>query len=96
MEFTRPASSRNWDFDFRPETLTWATFSSRGEPDGLDLSLQRLATLAEGSWNDGLVWDKGDAFVLLGDRKGDQLDDYKRRRFSFEDIAVTRLDDVGD
>jgi hypothetical protein len=81
-------------FDLR--SLTWATFNSRGEPDGLDLSLQRLATLAEGSWNGGLVWDKGDAFVLLGDRTGDQLDDYNHRRSCFEDIAVIRLDDVGD
>jgi hypothetical protein len=81
-------------FDLR--SLTWATFNSRGEPDGLDLSLQRLATLAEGSWNGGLVWDKGDAFVLLGDRTGDQLDDYNHRGSSFEDIAVIRLDDVGD
>lgn len=63
------------------KTLNW----SRIEADGLDT----------GSWNKGLLWQKRNTFVVLGNRTGNQANDYQQRRINCSHICAIELEAYG-
>jgi len=63
------------------KTLNW----SRIEADGLDT----------GSWNKGLLWQNRNTFVVLGNRTGNQANDYQQRRINCSHICAIELEAYG-
>ncbi|KAK7732488.1 hypothetical protein SLS53_008493 [Cytospora paraplurivora] len=49
----------------------------------------------DGSWNRGVLWNRRNAFVILGHRKRSLVDDYNHRRINFTNLCVVELEAFG-
>jgi hypothetical protein len=47
---------------------------------------------SQGSWNRGVLWNRRNAFVILGNRKRSLVDDYNHRRLNFTNMCVVELE----
>ncbi|TKX18455.1 galactose oxidase-like protein 7 [Elsinoe australis] len=70
-----------WALDLR--TLSWAK---------IDVA---SSIFSSGSWNRGVLWSRRNAFVILGNRKRNLVDDYNNRRLNFSNICLVQLEAFG-
>lgn len=70
-----------WALDLR--TLTWSRIDAGG------------SIFSQGSWNRGVLWNRRNAFVILGNRKRSLVDDYNNRRINFSNICLVELEAFG-
>lgn len=70
-----------WALDLR--TLTWSRIDAGGN------------IFSQGSWNRGVLWARRNAFVILGNRKRNLVDDYNNRRINFSNICLVELEAFG-
>jgi hypothetical protein len=70
-----------WALDLR--TLTWGRIEAGG------------TIFSQGSWNRGMLWNRRNAFVILGNRKRSLVEDYNHRRINFSNICVVELEAFG-
>lgn len=53
------------------------------------------STFSQGSWNRGVLWQRRNAFVILGNRKRSLVEDYNHRRVNFSNMCVVELEAFG-
>ncbi|KUI64160.1 Protein ral2 [Cytospora mali] len=70
-----------WALDLR--TLQWMRIDAGGN------------VFKDGSWNRGVLWNRRNAFVILGNRKRSLVDDYNHRRINFTNVCVVELEAFG-
>ncbi|KAF2223436.1 hypothetical protein BDZ85DRAFT_187568, partial [Elsinoe ampelina] len=70
-----------WALDLR--TLSWSR---------IDVA---SSIFSSGSWNRGVLWSRRNAFVILGNRKRNLVDDYNNRRLNFSNICLVQLEAFG-
>ncbi|KAI9876381.1 MAG: hypothetical protein M1830_006640 [Pleopsidium flavum] len=70
-----------WALDLR--TLTWARIDAGG------------GVFTQGSWNRGVLWNRRNTFVILGNRKRSLVDDYNHRRINFSNMCMVELEAFG-
>lgn len=70
-----------WALDLK--TLTWAMIDTAGTVFG------------QGSWNRGILWNRRNAYVILGHRKRNLVDDYNHRRINFAHMCLVELEGYG-
>ena len=70
-----------WALDLR--TLTWGRIDAGG------------AVFSQGSWNRGVLWNRRNTFVILGNRKRSLVEDYNHRRINFSHICMVELEAFG-
>lgn len=70
-----------WALDLRD--LTWGRVDTGG------------AIFAQGSWNRGVLWSRGNTFVILGHRKRSLVEDYNQRRINFSHVCMVELQAFG-
>ncbi|KAF2738480.1 hypothetical protein EJ04DRAFT_428892 [Polyplosphaeria fusca] len=70
-----------WALDLR--TLTWGRIEAGG------------SIFSQGSWNRGILWNRRNCFVILGNRKRSLVEDYNHRRINFSNICVVELEAFG-
>lgn len=70
-----------WALDLR--TLTWARIDSGS------------SIFSQGSWNRGVLWNRRNSFVILGNRKRNLVDDYNNRRLNFSNMCIVQLEAFG-
>lgn len=70
-----------WALDLK--TLTWAK---------IDVA---SGIFSSGSWNRGILWSRRNAFVILGNRKRNLVDDYSSRRLNFTNMCLVQLEAFG-
>ncbi|KAL2179356.1 uncharacterized protein P884DRAFT_194839 [Thermothelomyces heterothallicus CBS 202.75] len=70
-----------WALDLR--TLTWSRIDAGG------------AVFSQGSWNRGVLWNRRNTFVVLGNRKRSLVDDYNHRRINFTNVCMVELEAFG-
>lgn len=70
-----------WALDLR--TLTWSRIDAGG------------SIFSQGSWNRGVLWNRRNCFVILGNRKRSLVEDYNHRRINFSNICVVELEAFG-
>ncbi|KAI6799390.1 hypothetical protein KC363_g1279 [Hortaea werneckii] len=70
-----------WALDLR--TLTWSRIDAGG------------SIFSQGSWNRGVLWNRRNSFVILGNRKRNLVDDYNNRRINFSNMCVVELEAFG-
>ncbi|KAB5578079.1 hypothetical protein GE09DRAFT_1088448 [Coniochaeta sp. 2T2.1] len=70
-----------WALDLR--TLTWNMIDAGG------------AVFSQGSWNRGVLWNRRNTFVVLGNRKRSLVDDYNHRRINFSNVCMVELEAFG-
>jgi hypothetical protein len=70
-----------WALDLR--TLTWGRIEAGGN------------IFSQGSWNRGVLWNRRNSFVILGNRKRSLVEDYNHRRINFSNICVVELEAFG-
>ncbi|KAK5104609.1 hypothetical protein LTS08_002500 [Lithohypha guttulata] len=70
-----------WALDLR--TLTWAMIDTAGTVFG------------QGSWNRGILWNRRNAYIILGHRKRNLVDDYNHRRINFAHFCLVELEAYG-
>lgn len=70
-----------WALDLR--TLTWSRIDTGSN------------IFSQGSWNRGVLWTRRNAFVILGNRKRNLVDDYNNRRLNFSNMCVIQLEAFG-
>lgn len=70
-----------WALDLR--TLTWSRIDAGG------------SVFSQGSWNRGVLWNRRNAFVILGNRKRSLVDDYNHRRINFTNVCMVELEAFG-
>ncbi|KAK4984396.1 hypothetical protein LTR50_006609 [Elasticomyces elasticus] len=70
-----------WALDLR--TLTWSRIEAGGN------------VFSQGSWNRGVLWNRRNAFVILGNRKRSLVEDYNNRRINFSNICLVELEAFG-
>lgn len=70
-----------WALDLR--TLTWGRIEAGG------------SIFSQGSWNRGVLWNRRNSFVILGNRKRSLVEDYNHRRINFSNICVVELEAFG-
>jgi hypothetical protein len=70
-----------WALDLR--TLTWGRIDAGG------------AVFSQGSWNRGVLWNRRNTFVVLGNRKRSLVDDYNHRRINFSNVCMVELEAFG-
>ena len=70
-----------WALNLR--TLTWSRIDAGG------------ATFTQGSWNRGVLWNRRNTFVILGNRKRSLVEDYNHRRINFSNICMVELEAFG-
>jgi hypothetical protein len=70
-----------WALDLR--TLTWARIDAGGN------------VFSQGSWNRGVLWNRRNTFVVLGNRKRSLVDDYNHRRINFSNVCMVELEAFG-
>ena len=70
-----------WALDLR--TLNWSRIDAGG------------SIFSQGSWNRGVLWNRRNSFVILGNRKRSLVDDYNNRRINFTNICVVELEAFG-
>ncbi|KAK3367518.1 hypothetical protein B0H63DRAFT_565485 [Podospora didyma] len=70
-----------WALDLR--TLSWSRIDAGG------------AVFSQGSWNRGVLWNRRNTFVVLGNRKRSLVDDYNHRRINFSNVCMVELEAFG-
>lgn len=70
-----------WALDLR--TLTWTRIDAGG------------SVFSQGSWNRGVLWNRRNTFVILGNRKRSLVDDYNHRRINFSNVCMVELEAFG-
>jgi hypothetical protein len=70
-----------WALDLR--TLTWTRIDAGG------------SVFSQGSWNRGVLWNRRNMFVILGNRKRSLVDDYNHRRINFSNVCLVELEAFG-
>ncbi|KAF2153292.1 hypothetical protein K461DRAFT_312708 [Myriangium duriaei CBS 260.36] len=70
-----------WALNLR--TMTWAK---------IDVA---SSIFSSGSWNRGILWSRRNAFVILGNRKRNLVDDYNNRRLNFSNMCLVQLEAFG-
>ncbi|KAI0169430.1 kelch domain-containing protein [Hypoxylon sp. FL1284] len=70
-----------WALDLR--NLTWVRIDTGG------------SVFSQGSWNRGVVWNRRNIFVILGNRKRSLVDDYNHRRINFSNVCMVELEAFG-
>ncbi|KAI1632389.1 kelch domain-containing protein [Biscogniauxia mediterranea] len=70
-----------WALDLR--NLTWARIDAGG------------SVFSQGSWNRGVLWNRRNTFVILGNRKRSLVDDYNHRRINFSNVCMVELEAFG-
>ncbi|KAL1992051.1 hypothetical protein VTN49DRAFT_4083 [Thermomyces lanuginosus] len=70
-----------WVLDLK--TLTWSRIDAGG------------SVFSSGSWNRGVLWERRNAFVVLGHRKRSLVDDYNHRQLNFSHMCVVELETYG-
>ncbi|KAF2022259.1 hypothetical protein BU24DRAFT_338769 [Aaosphaeria arxii CBS 175.79] len=70
-----------WALDLR--TLTWGRIEAGGN------------IFSQGSWNRGMLWNRRNSFVILGNRKRSLVEDYNHRRINFSNICIVELEAFG-
>lgn len=70
-----------WALDLR--TLTWSRIDAGG------------SVFSQGSWNRGVLWNRRNTFVILGNRKRSLVDDYNHRRINFSNVCTVELEAFG-
>ncbi|KAG6033263.1 hypothetical protein E4U19_006735 [Claviceps sp. Clav32 group G5] len=70
-----------WALDLR--TLVWSRIDAGG------------GVFGQGSWNRGVLWNRRNAFVILGSRKRSLVDDYNHRRINFTNVCTVELEAFG-
>lgn len=70
-----------WALDLR--TLSWGRIEAGGN------------VFSQGSWNRGILWQRRNSFVILGNRKRSLVEDYNHRRINFSNICVVELEAFG-
>lgn len=70
-----------WALDLR--NLTWGRIDAGG------------AVFSQGSWNRGVLWNRRNTFVVLGNRKRSLVDDYNHRRINFTNVCMVELEAFG-
>lgn len=70
-----------WALDLR--SLTWSRIDAGG------------SVFSQGSWNRGVLWNRRNTFVILGNRKRSLVDDYNHRRINFSNICMVELEAFG-
>ncbi|CAK7229398.1 hypothetical protein SCUCBS95973_007209 [Sporothrix curviconia] len=70
-----------WALDLR--NLTWSRIDAGG------------SVFSQGSWNRGVLWNRRNSFVILGNRKRSLVDDYNHRRINFTNVCMVELEAFG-
>jgi hypothetical protein len=70
-----------WALDLR--TLTWSRIDAGGN------------VFSQGSWNRGVLWNRRNTFVILGNRKRSLVEDYNHRRINFSNVCMVELEAFG-
>lgn len=70
-----------WALDLR--SLTWSRIDAGG------------SVFSQGSWNRGVLWNRRNTFVILGNRKRSLVDDYNHRRINFTNVCMVELEAFG-
>ncbi|KAK9802311.1 putative BTB domain-containing protein [Seiridium cardinale] len=70
-----------WALDLK--NLTWARIDAGG------------TIFSQGSWNRGVLWNRRNTFVILGNRKRSLVDDYNHRRINFSNVCMVELEAFG-
>ncbi|KAF2031317.1 hypothetical protein EK21DRAFT_63524 [Setomelanomma holmii] len=70
-----------WALDLR--TLSWGRIEAGGN------------IFSQGSWNRGVLWNRRNSFVILGNRKRSLVEDYNHRRINFSNLCVVELEAFG-
>ena len=53
------------------------------------------ATLANGSWSRGVLWENANKFLIFGSKHGNLVEDYNRRLLSWDHVAYIDLEAFG-
>ncbi|KAI9682103.1 MAG: hypothetical protein M1817_000157 [Caeruleum heppii] len=70
-----------WALDLR--NLTWSRIDAGGNH------------FSQGSWNRGILWQRRNTFVVLGNRKRSLVEDYNHRRINFSNVCMVELEAFG-
>lgn len=70
-----------WALDLK--SLTWSRIDAGG------------SVFSQGSWNRGVLWNRRNTFVILGNRKRSLVDDYNHRRINFSNVCMVELEAFG-
>jgi hypothetical protein len=70
-----------WALDLRK--LTWSRIDAGS------------TTFSQASWNRGVLWNRRNTFVILGNRKRSLVEDYNHRRINFTNICMVELEAFG-
>ena len=70
-----------WALDLK--TLTWSRIDAGGN------------VFSQGSWNRGVLWNRRNTFVILGNRKRSLVEDYNHRRLNFSNVCMVELEAFG-
>lgn len=70
-----------WALDLR--SLTWTRIDAGAN------------VFSQGSWNRGVLWNRRNTFVILGNRKRSLVDDYNHRRINFSNVCMVELEAFG-
>ncbi|KAH0548240.1 hypothetical protein GP486_008051, partial [Trichoglossum hirsutum] len=70
-----------WALDLK--TLTWSRIDAGGN------------VFSQGSWNRGLLWNRRNTFVILGNNKRSLVEDYNHRRINFSNLCLVELEAFG-
>ncbi|QSZ29752.1 hypothetical protein DSL72_004269 [Monilinia vaccinii-corymbosi] len=70
-----------WALDLR--SLTWSRIDAGG------------SVFSQGSWNRGVLWNRRNTFVILGNRKRSLVEDYNHRRINFTNVCMVELEAFG-
>ncbi|KAI1823024.1 hypothetical protein F4861DRAFT_531882 [Xylaria intraflava] len=70
-----------WALDLK--TLTWSRIDAGAN------------VFSQGSWNRGILWNRRNTFVILGNRKRSLVDDYNHRRINFSNVCMVELEAFG-
>ena len=70
-----------WALDLK--SLTWSRIDAGG------------SVFSQGSWNRGVLWNRRNTFVVLGNRKRSLVDDYNHRRINFSNVCMVELEAFG-
>ncbi|KAI8629599.1 hypothetical protein F5Y19DRAFT_431158 [Xylariaceae sp. FL1651] len=70
-----------WALDLK--NLTWSRIDAGA------------SVFSQGSWNRGVLWNRRNTFVILGNRKRSLVDDYNHRRINFSNICMVELEAFG-
>lgn len=70
-----------WALDLK--NLTWSKIDTAN------------SVFSQGSWNRGVLWPRRNAFVCLGHRKRNLVEDYNNRRLNFTNLCLVQLETFG-